>query len=159
VLCLCCACSKKTTRWCCSVPRAVFMLCLLSLMCTCPYCRMPAGRPIDKTTPVWSWRVHSLTRSLLPSDCLQRLPLHFSPYITFLCHIINILSPTFSSPATILSIFSLIPHYNYKISLSKSTHHLLPFFHLLKTNTTNKQCKRESETRAICSVSLFTSAA
>jgi hypothetical protein len=83
----------------------------------------------------------------------------FFSYITFLCHIINISSPTFSSPAAVLSIFSSIPHYNYKISLSKSTHHLLPFFHLLKINTTNKQWKGESGTHAICSVLLFLYAA
>jgi hypothetical protein len=39
-------------------------------------------------------------------DYLQRLPLNFSPYITFLRHIINISSPTFSSLAAVPSIFS-----------------------------------------------------
>jgi hypothetical protein len=85
--------------------------------------------------------------------------LYIFPLYHFLCHIINISSPTFSSPAAVPSIFFPIPHYNYKISLSKSTHHLLPFFHLLKTNTTNKQCKGESGTHAICSVLLFPFAA
>jgi hypothetical protein len=86
--------------------------------------------------------------------------LYIFPYITFLCHIINISSPTFLSPAAVPYIFSSILHYNYKISLSKSTHYLLPFFfHLLKTNTTNKQWKEESGTHAICSVLLFLSAA
>jgi hypothetical protein len=34
-------------------------------------------------------------------DYPQRFPLKFSPDITFLCHIINILSPTSSSPAAV----------------------------------------------------------
>jgi hypothetical protein len=39
-------------------------------------------------------------------DCLQRWPLNFSPYITFLCHIINISLPNFSSPAAVPPILS-----------------------------------------------------
>jgi hypothetical protein len=53
-----------------------------------------------------------------------------------------------------------IPHYNYKISLTNTTHHLLPFFlHLLKTHRINKQWEGESRTHAVCSVFLFSSAA
>jgi hypothetical protein len=37
--------------------------------------------------------------------CPQRFSLNFSPYITFLCHIINISSPTFLSPVVVLPIF------------------------------------------------------
>jgi hypothetical protein len=57
----------------------------------------------------------------------QRLSLNFSSYITFLCHIINISPPKFSSPAAVLPILSPIPHYNYKILLSNPIHLLFLF--------------------------------
>jgi hypothetical protein len=44
----------------------------------------------------------------------QRFPLNFSPYITFLGHIINSVSPTFSSPAVVSPKYPPIPHYNIK---------------------------------------------
>jgi hypothetical protein len=51
-------------------------------------------------------RANKSHRTELTLDCLQRLPLNFSPYITFLRHIINISSPTFLSPAAVSPIFS-----------------------------------------------------
>jgi hypothetical protein len=51
----------------------------------------------------------------------QALPLNFSPYITFLGHIINISPPIFSSPAAVPPKYPPIPHYNCKISFSIST--------------------------------------
>jgi hypothetical protein len=54
---------------------------------------------------------------------------NFFPYITFLRHIINILSPTFLSSIAVFHIFSpYSPHYNYKILLSNLIHLLLVFF-------------------------------
>jgi hypothetical protein len=57
----------------------------------------------------------------------HQFPLNFSPYITFLRHIINILLLIFSSPAAIPLYYPPIPHYNYKISLSNTIYLLLLF--------------------------------
>lgn len=46
---------------------------------------------------------------------LQRLPLNFFLYITFLHHIINILSPIFHPPQRFPLFLPPIPHYNHKI--------------------------------------------
>jgi hypothetical protein len=54
----------------------------------------------------------------------------FSPYITFLRHIINISSLTFLSPTTVTLYYPPIPHYNYKILLSNPIH-LYYYFQLL----------------------------
>lgn len=61
----------------------------------------------------------------------QRFLLNFSPYITFLRHIVKISSPTFSSPAAVPPIFSPILHYNHKISFHIPTFHQLSIFLLL----------------------------
>jgi hypothetical protein len=58
-------------------------------------------------------------------------PLNFSPYITFLGHIINSLSPTFSSPAVIPPKYSPYTPLQYKISFSIPTFHILSIFLLL----------------------------
>jgi hypothetical protein len=61
----------------------------------------------------------------------QRFPLNFSPYITFLGHIINSVSPTFSSPAVVSPKYSPYIPLQYKISFSIPTFHLLSIFLLL----------------------------
>jgi hypothetical protein len=61
----------------------------------------------------------------------QRFPLNFSPYITFLSHIINSVSPTFSSPAVVSPKYSPYIPLQYKISFSIPTFHLLSIFLLL----------------------------
>jgi hypothetical protein len=61
----------------------------------------------------------------------QRFPLNFSPYITFLDHIINSVSPTFSSPAVVSPKYSPYTPLQYKISFSIPTFHLLSIFLLL----------------------------
>jgi hypothetical protein len=67
------------------------------------------------------------------------VPPKFLSLYHFLCHIINILSPIFYLPQRFLLYSSLIPHYNYKISLSNPIYHLLTFFlHLLKKHRTNE---------------------
>jgi hypothetical protein len=61
-------------------------------------------------------------------------PLNFSPYITFLGHIINSLSPTFSSPAVIPPKYSPYTPLQYKISFSIPTFHILSIFLLLRNS-------------------------
>ena len=61
----------------------------------------------------------------------QLFPLNFFPYITFLGHIINSVSPTFSSPAVVSPKYSPYIALQYKISFSIPTFHLLSIFLLL----------------------------
>jgi hypothetical protein len=61
----------------------------------------------------------------------QLFPLNFSPYITFLGHIINSVSPTFSSPAVVSPKYSPYTPLQYKILFSIPTFHLLSIFLLL----------------------------
>jgi hypothetical protein len=73
----------------------------------------------------------------------QLFTLNFYSYITFLCHIINISSPVFSSSAAVPLNISPIPRYNHKISLSNHIHHLLSFFlQLLNTRQHATRGKR-----------------
>jgi hypothetical protein len=53
------------------------------------------------------------------------VPPKFSPYITFLGHIINIPPPIFSSPAAVPSKYSPYIPLHYKISFFIHTFHLL----------------------------------
>jgi hypothetical protein len=62
---------------------------------------------------------------------MQRFPLNFSTYITFLGHIINNISSTFSSPAVISPKYSPYTPLQYKISFSIPTFYLLSIFLLL----------------------------
>jgi hypothetical protein len=57
----------------------------------------------------------------------QLFPLNFSPYITFLRHIINISPLNFHLPQRFPLYYPPIPHYNYKILLSNPIHFLLLF--------------------------------
>jgi hypothetical protein len=61
----------------------------------------------------------------------QRFLLNFSLYITFLGHIINSLSPTFSFPTVVPPKYFPYTPLQYKISFSISTFHLLSIFLLL----------------------------
>jgi hypothetical protein len=59
------------------------------------------------------------------------VPLNFSSHITFLGHIINSLSPTFSSPAVVPPKYSPYTPLQYKILFSIPTFYLLSIFLLL----------------------------
>jgi hypothetical protein len=90
----------------------------------------------------------------------QRFPLNFSPYITFLGHIINSLSPTFSSPAAVPPKYSPYTPLQYKILFSIPTFYLLTIFLLLLIQTGPTRTVQGGErARATASGVLFISAA
>jgi hypothetical protein len=126
-------------------------------------CRAGPGRPTCTGITISWWPTAESSSPVEDSGSGFRLSATvtptFVPYITF-CVTSSTFHPLlFDLPQRFPLYYPLYPTTTNKISLSKSTHHLLPFFfHLLKTNTTNKQCKGKSGTHAICSVLLFTSA-
>jgi hypothetical protein len=67
---------------------------------------------------------------------LQRFTLNFSPYITFLRHIVNISSSTFLPPATVSPKFFPYTPLQHKILFSIHIYHHLSIF--LSTNNTSE---------------------